>query len=119
MASMAARGNRCAIIRAIKPVPVPISKMFFACSCAAQAPKSNSSYNAINSALEFVKENPTIEVPTHLRSNHPDKRNYKYPHSFQNHWVKQSYHPKQLSFFESSNLGYEKMQNDYLDKIRK
>jgi putative ATPase len=105
----------------VKNIGMPEARLILAQATTylAQAPKSNSSYNAINSALEFVKENPTIEVPTHLRSNHPDKRNYKYPHSFQNHWVKQSYHPKQLSFFESSNLGYEKMQNDYLDKIRK
>jgi putative ATPase len=106
---------------AVKNIGMPEARLILAqvTTYLSQAPKSNASYNAINSALEYVRTNPTIEVPTHLRNNHPDKRNYKYPHSFSNHWIQQEYHPDQLSFYQSSNLAYEKMQNDYLDKIRK
>ena len=106
---------------AVKNIGMPEARIILAqvTTYLSLAPKSNASYNAINSALEYVRSNPTVEVPTHLRNNHPDKRNYKYPHSFENHWTAQTYHPDQLTFFESSNLGYEKMQNDYLDKVRK
>lgn len=85
----------------------------------ANAPKSNSSYKAINEAINFVKENPTLEVPTHLRNNHPDSKKYKYPHSFENHYVEQSYVDPKLKFYESSFIAYERMQEDYLAKIRK
>ena len=106
---------------AVKNIGMPESRLILAqvTTYLSQAPKSNASYNAINSALEYVRNNPTIEVPTHLRNNHPDKKNYKYPHLFSSHWVEQEYHPEHLSFYKSSNLAYEKMQNDYLDKIRK
>ena len=84
----------------------------------ANAPKSNASYLAINEALAFVKDNPTIEVPTHLRNHHPDAKKYKYPHSFTNHWVQQDYQNEKREFFRTSNLGYEKMQADYLNRIK-
>ncbi len=44
--------------------------------------KSNASYKAIDSALEFVRERETIEVPPYLRSTPPQnlKTPYIYPH---------------------------------------
>ncbi len=59
----------------------------------ALSPKSNSVYLAVDAALAFVKENPTIEVPGHLSNVSPDKKNYKYPHSYPLHWVEQRYLP--------------------------
>lgn len=85
----------------------------------AKAPKSNAAYLAINKAMAFVKENPTIEVPTHLRNHHPDKKNYKYPHTRPNHFVEQEYMSENEAFYESSNLAYEKMQEDYQAKVQK
>lgn len=85
----------------------------------AQAPKSNASYLAIDSALDFVRSNPTIEVPGHLRGTGPEKKNYQYAHSFHNHYVDQVYQPTDQEFFESSEMGYEKMQQDYMNKIKK
>lgn len=84
-----------------------------------RAPKSNSAYQAINEAMSFVKENKTQEVPTHLRGNHPDKKNYKYPHSFPNHWVDQTYAPTKERFYGPGELGYERMQNEIMEKMRK
>lgn len=84
----------------------------------AKAPKSNASYLAINKAMAFVKENPTIEVPTHLRNHHPDKKNYLYPHSYPNHHIDQEYMINNEKFYKSSGLGYEKMQEDYQGKIK-
>ncbi|MEX0799003.1 MAG: replication-associated recombination protein A [Bacteriovoracaceae bacterium] len=85
----------------------------------ANAPKSNSSYLAIDEALSFVRENKTIEVPTHLRNNHPDKKNYKYPHSYPNHWTEQNYSHVKERFYTPGELGYERMQTDNLDKMKK
>jgi putative ATPase len=109
---------------AIKTIGMPEARIILAQATTyiAQAPKSNASYLAIDKALAYVRENPTIEVPTHLRNQHPDKRNYKYAHSFPNHWVEQDYRnspAKEEIFFETSNLGYEKLQTEYLDKVKR
>lgn len=73
--------------------------------------KSNASYLGINEALEFVRSNQTIEVPTHLRNHHPDKANYKYPHSFEGSFVRQIYSEKDLPKF------YRPTKNGTEDKI--
>lgn len=80
----------------------------------ALSPKSNSAYNGINAALSFVQENPTIEVPGHLSNVHPEKKNYKYPHSYLHNWVEQRYLPKDVNqkFYESQMNGSEKALND-------
>ncbi|MFT6632150.1 MAG: putative ATPase [Bacteriovoracaceae bacterium] len=104
---------------AIKNIGMPEARIILAQATTylANAPKSNASYLAIDAALAYVQENPTVEVPTHLRNHHPDKKNYKYPHSFENHWTEQKYKNNPEIFFESSALGYEKMQDDYLKRI--
>jgi len=105
---------------AIKQIGMPEARIILAQATTylARAPKSNASYLAINEALDFIKSNPTIEVPTHLRNHHPHKKNYKYPHSYPNHYVSQVYNNEGVKFYESSKLGYEKMQDDYLDRIK-
>lgn len=105
---------------AIKQIGMPEARIILAQATTylARAPKSNASYEAINNALSFVVENPTLEVPTHLRNHHPDAKKYIYPHSRANHFVKQDYQEKKKEFFRSSRLGYEKMQDDYMDKIK-
>lgn len=85
----------------------------------ARAPKSNSTYLAIDKALAFVRENPTISVPTHLRNHHKDKSQYLYPHSYPQHFVEQVYQNEGAKFFESSELGYEAMQTHYENKVKK
>ena len=109
---------------AIKTIGMPEARIILAQATTylANAPKSNASYLAINEALAFVRDNPTIQVPTHLRNHHPDKEKYRYPHSFDNHYTRQDYiNPKVVpeNFYESSGLGYEKLQDDYLDKIKR
>lgn len=106
---------------AIKTIGMPEARIILAQTTTylSSAPKSNSSYLAIDKALDTVRNSPTIEVPTHLRNHHPDKKNYKYPHSYLNHWVKQSYKEGTDTYFESSELAYEKMQKEYLDKIKR
>lgn len=104
----------------IKNIGMPEARIILAQATTylACAPKSNASYLAIDEALAYVKENPTLQVPTHLRNHHPDKKNYIYPHSHPNHWAQQQYSPVQNKFFKSSGLGYERIQSDTLAKMK-
>ena len=108
---------------AIKNIGMPEARILLAqaTSYLALAPKSNASYLAINEALAYVRENPTIEVPTLLRNKHPDKVHYQYPHSFASHWVEQKYLPESVKtrFYKSSNQGYEKQQDSYIEQLIK
>ena len=69
----------------------------------ANAPKSNASYNAINSALSDVENVDTGIIPMHIR-NAPVKGmeregyhvGYKYPHDYRNHLVDQQYLPDKI-----------------------
>lgn len=81
-------------------------------------PKSNSSYLAIDSALEWVKTHPTIEVPAHLKSTGPSKREYLYPHDYPNHHIKQEYAPEEIKgkFYKNSGQGHEAILNQTLLK---
>lgn len=78
----------------------------------AVSPKSNSTYRAINEAINFVKKTGNIPVPLHLR-NAPTKlmkdleygKNYQYAHSFEGNFVKQEFLPSEISgtkFYEPS-----------------
>ena len=66
----------------------------------ATSPKSNSSYMAINAALDLVKKTGNLAVPLHLR-NAPTKLmkelgygdDYQYSHSFENNFSVQEYLP--------------------------
>jgi len=72
--------------------------------------KSNASYSAINDALEYVKSQPTIEVPEHLK-NHPSPDHnvkYMYPHSYPDGWVFQKYTNSEIpQFYKPTNIGSE------------
>lgn len=59
----------------------------------ALSPKSNSAYLAIDEALKFVKENPTLQVPDHISNISVSKKNYQYPHNYPHNWVDQRYLP--------------------------
>jgi putative ATPase len=87
----------------------------------ALSPKSNTAYAAVDAALAFVKENPTIEVPRHLSNVSPEKRNYKYPHSYQGHWVEQRYLPAEVQerFYEAGSTGSEKVLVDQWKQLTK
>ena len=69
----------------------------------ATSPKSNSSYLAIDKALEIVKKTGNLPVPLHLR-NAPTQLmkdlgyhdGYQYSHDYPNHFSPQPYLPKEL-----------------------
>jgi putative ATPase len=78
------------------------------------SPKSNSAYKAINKALKYVKENIKLQVPNYLKST----LEYLYPHDFGG-WVKQEYLTKDLKFYNSSGIGFEKTLDEWIDKIKR
>jgi len=81
----------------------------------ASSPKSNSSYKAINEALAYVKNEKALKVPNHLKS--PSPKDYKYPHDFGG-WVEQDYLEKEVDFYKSSAMGFEKTLDDWIEKIK-
>ena len=69
----------------------------------ATSPKSNSAHDAINAAIADVQAGRTGPIPRQLQNKHFDGedalvkgQNYKYAHSYSNHWVQQQYLPDVL-----------------------
>lgn len=84
----------------------------------ATAPKSNSSYLAYHKALEDIEKGYGCEVPEHLKS--PDFKGYIYPHDFENHYVMQTYLPKDLigkKYYEFGSNKTEQAAKAYHDMI--
>jgi len=94
----------------------------------ATAPKSNSSYMAIDKALKDIKENEIGDVPNHLKDSHfPGAKSlkhgndYKYPHDYPGNYVVQDYLQQELNdirYYEPTNNGYEKNINEGIQKRR-
>jgi len=80
----------------------------------ASSPKSNSAYSAINKALEYVANSEVLEIPKHLQDSHIG---YRYPHDFGG-FVEQSYLKKDLQFYHTKKIGYEKILNEWQSKIK-
>lgn len=81
--------------------------------------KSNAAYLAIDQALEHVRSQATIHVPDHLK-NHPPQgsQKYLYPHSYENHFVKQNYTQDPLpNFYIPTNEGKEDGLKKRLEKL--
>jgi putative ATPase len=83
----------------------------------ANSPKSNSSYKAINLALDYIAKNPALPVPSYLINTDPTKKDYLYPHDFGG-WVEQKYMQKDIKFYHSSGIGFEQTLDDWLSKIK-
>lgn len=93
----------------------------------AAAPKSNSTYLAIDKAIDFVKNNKDREVPNKLKDTHYKgsknlvKDEYLYPHAYGG-YVEQDYLPDEfvgVSFYEAKKVGYEKEMIERLEKIKR
>jgi putative ATPase len=80
----------------------------------ASSPKSNSSYKAIKEALNFTRSNPPLEIPNHIRDS---AIGYKYPHEFGG-WCEQNYLDRDLKFYDSQAIGFEKTLDEWLRKIK-
>ena len=78
------------------------------------SPKSNSAYNAINSALKAVEDGVLLEIPKNIQQNN---KGYLYPHDFGG-YVKQQYLTKNLKFVELKDIGYEKKMKEWMEIIK-
>ena len=85
----------------------------------ATAPKSNSAETAVHAAAAAVQAGKGIDVPRHLQS--PLFKGYKYPHDFENHYVKQQYLPDDLlgaTFYVPGANKNEQAAAEYWKKIK-
>lgn len=79
-------------------------------------PKSNSAYKAIDSAIKDIKNGELYLIPNYLKDNNSasfDKKTeeeYKYPHDFPYHIVKQNYLEKGIkkNYYEPADIGEER-----------
>ena len=103
--------------------------MAMAATYLASAPKSNASYVALGKATGATKEQGSLPVPLHLR-NAPTGlmaslgygKDYKYPHSFEGHHVREQYLPDDLKgaiFYEPTEEGEEIEIRRRLERWRK
>ncbi|MCB9201799.1 MAG: replication-associated recombination protein A [Flavobacteriales bacterium] len=120
--------NNC--FQAVQTIGMPEARIVLS-QCTiylATSPKSNSAYIAIDKALQYVRQNPNLEVPLHLR-NAPTKlmkqlnygKDYKYAHNYQGNFVKQNYLPEKVKdevFYIPSDNAKEKSIQEYLNKIQ-
>lgn len=115
-----------AAFEAVHKIGMPEARIILA-QCTtylASSPKSNASYKAIETAFEDVRQKPLYHVPLHLR-NAPTKlmkeigygKEYKYAHSFENHFVEENYLPEELKgkqYYIPTENGQEKKLKEYL-----
>ena len=95
----------------------------------ATAPKSNSAYLAMDSALADIRNGEGTTIPRNLQNKHFDGddaevkgQHYLYPHDYPDHWVKQQYLPDNLvgrKYYEYGDNKNEQTAKAYWDKIKK
>jgi putative ATPase len=90
----------------------------------AASPKSNACYKGISSAMSDIQKEATQKIPNHLRDSHyPGAKvlghgeGYKYPHSFKDHWVKQSYLERVKQYYFPTSQGKEKEIKERLSNL--
>jgi putative ATPase len=95
----------------------------------ATAPKSNSAVCAIDTAMNDIEAVDTGDIPAHLKDSHYSGSqklghgiDYKYPHSFPNHYTEQQYLPdniKNAKYYDFGDNKIEQAAKLYWDKIKK
>jgi len=95
----------------------------------ATAPKSNSAICAVDAALYDIQSGLMGDIPPHLKDAHYQGAkkmghgtNYKYPHEYPNHYVKQQYLPDTLlgrKYYQYGESKLEQQTKAYWDNIKK
>ena len=78
----------------------------------ALSPKSNSAHLALDAALNDIRAGNTGNVPNNIKTTSQD---YKYPHNYPNHYVKQNYMPENIK----NKKYYNPAHNKYEDNLNK
>lgn len=90
----------------------------------ATSPKSNSTYLAINEAIEDLDSLTSMEIPPHILNKElkSGKYEYKYPHDYPNDYVKQQYMPDSLIdkvYYKPKDTGsYERAIKEFMAKLK-
>ncbi|WP_181350560.1 replication-associated recombination protein A [Thalassobacillus sp. CUG 92003] len=95
----------------------------------ALSPKSNSAYKALDEALSDVRKGMSGDVPIHLKDSHYEGAKkmgrgvaYKYPHNYDNAWVRQQYLPDKIKhrrYYQPKATGkFEQSLKHVYDKIQ-
>lgn len=90
----------------------------------ATSPKSNSTYKAINEALDDLETIESMQIPPHILNKElkSGKYEYKYPHDYPNDYVEQQYMPDSLLgkiYYKPKETGsYERAIKDYMNMLK-
>ncbi len=94
----------------------------------ATSPKSNSAYLALDAALRDLEDVTVGDIPIHLKDAHYSGSSklgrgleYKYPHNYPNHYIKQQYLPdniKDKTYYIYGDNKFEKATKDYWNKVK-
>lgn len=127
----AATQRTVAAVTAAEQLGLPEARipLAFATVDLALSPKSNTSYRAINEAMDDIRKGKTGPVPLHLRDAHysgADKlghgMEYRYPHDYPGHYLPQEYLPenlKQREYFKADPVSaYEEALQKVYQQIR-
>lgn len=107
------------VFQAVEMIGMPEARINLAqgATYLASTTKSNSSYRGIEDALSLIRSGVKNSVPLHLR-NAPTKlmkqegygKEYKYPHSYPNHFIREHYFPTEVDrqkLYIPTSEGYE------------
>ncbi len=105
----------CNALQAVEFIGMPEARITLAQATTylATAPKSNRSYEALEAAWHDVETGAVQPVPEHLKNVHikaigaEENKGYKYPHSYKEAWVEQSYLRIPVKYYHPSEQGYE------------
>lgn len=82
----------------------------------ALSPKSNSTYLAVDKAIDIINQEGVQDVPLHLTKKGASL--YKYPHNFEDSYIHQEYMNKKLKIYEAKSNKIESALNEAWKKIR-
>ena len=95
----------------------------------ATCPKSNSAIEAIDKAMDDATNGLGKEIPAYLKDSHYKGSvslehgiNYKYPHAYKNHYVEQTYLPKDIKnkkYYVYQENKIEQLNKAYWDEVKK
>lgn len=101
-------------------LPLAYAIVDLACS-----PKSNSTYLAIDEALADLDNLTSMQIPPHILNKElkSGKYEYKYPHDYENGYVKQQYMPDSLNgkvYYKPKDTGsYERAIKKFMEELKK
>lgn len=106
-------------LNSVKEIGMPEARIMLS-HCAiylALSPKSNSAYNAVNKAFDILENEGYQEVPFYLTK--AGSKNYKYPHDYENSYVKQKYMNNKIKLYEPGENKFEKSMEKIWKEIKK